>query len=606
MADKDFRVKLGLHVGANAYIEGNITSVDLVQMNVASPAAVGGAGQFAWNIDENTLDLGMNANTTLQLGQETYYYVKNHTATTIPDGTVVMANGTNGASGKIHVEPAIANGTVLSKYIIGITTEDIAAGEDGFVTAFGKVRDLNTSMFNKGDVLYADPSTPGGLSNTVPIAPNNIVTMAIVINKHASAGTLFVRPSYGSMLYENEDIYLNSVSDGQALVYVSANARFENKNVAAASSNSFATISVSGQSNVVADSSSDTLTLAAGSGIQITTDNTTDTITITNTGGSGGGLVAGDYVVRATKQGGSQTVTSGADAVVTFGDDFDPQGWFASNKFQPTVAGYYTLYAQVWWDAGAVTNNQSNIQFKKNGTTQLAINQQQIVTGSGYAQTLSTVAYFNGSTDYVEVTAFTGNTTSQNINSAGSGTYFTAALYAYGDAANSWVNANDAATLLSARSNDASTILSAYANDITTLNTAYANDITTLNSARANDITTLNSAYANDITTLSSAYSNDNSTLLSAYANDYTTLQSAYANDYALYTSIKTFNTFSVSGQANVVAGAFGSQLTLVAGSNVTITTNASANSITISSTGGGGGGGGTDTYARTIAFLGL
>lgn len=407
MADKDFRVKLGLHVGANAYIEGNITSVDRIQMNVASPTAVGGAGQLAWNIDENTIDVGMNANTTLQLGQEQYYYVKNQTGSLIPDGTVVMANGTVGASGRIKIAPAIADGTFPSKYIIGVTTEDIPDGGDGFVTAFGKIHEVDTSMFNEGDILYADPAVAGGLANTVPVAPNNIVTVAIVVNKHATNGTLFVRPTYGSNLLENEALHVEGLSDGQALVYVAANSRFENKTVSGTSSDSFKTISVSGQSNVVADSSTDVLTFVAGSGITITTDGANDAITFTSTSGGG-------------------------------------------------------------------------------------------------------------------------------------------------DASNAWVNANDAATLLS-------------------------------------------------------AYSNDYSTLLSAYANDYTVLQSAYANDAALYSSVKTFNIFSVSGQANVVAGAFGSQLTLVAGSNVTITTNATANSITISSTGGGGGGGGTtDTYARTIAFLGL
>lgn len=52
---------------------------------------------------------------------------------------------------------------------------------------------------------------------------------------------------------------------------------------AGGASNSFATISVAGQSNVVADSSTDTLTLVAGTGISVTTNSGTDTITITNT-----------------------------------------------------------------------------------------------------------------------------------------------------------------------------------------------------------------------------------------------------------------------------------------------------------------------------------
>ena len=136
--------------------------------------------------------------------------------------------------------------------------------------------------------------------------------------------------------------------------------------------------------------------------------------------------------MRAVKNGSSQTITNNTDTVVTLIDDFDLQGWFTSNQFKPTIAGYYNITAQVWWDAGSVTNNQTNIQFKKNGSTQLVIDQTQIVTGSGYGQSIDTIAYFNGTTDYVELTAYTGNTTSQNINGAAGGTFFTAALYAYG------------------------------------------------------------------------------------------------------------------------------------------------------------------------------
>jgi plastocyanin len=47
--------------------------------------------------------------------------------------------------------------------------------------------------------------------------------------------------------------------------------------------NGFSTISVAGQSNVVADSATDTLVLAAGTGIDITTNASTDTVTIAST-----------------------------------------------------------------------------------------------------------------------------------------------------------------------------------------------------------------------------------------------------------------------------------------------------------------------------------
>lgn len=54
------------------------------------------------------------------------------------------------------------------------------------------------------------------------------------------------------------------------------------------------------------------------------------------------------------------------------------------------------------------------------------------------------------------------------------------------------------------------------------------------------------------------------------------------------------FGTIAVSGQSNVVADSTSDTLTLVAGTNVTITTDASTDSITINASGGGGGIGGS------------
>ena len=58
-------------------------------------------------------------------------------------------------------------------------------------------------------------------------------------------------------------------------------------------SDSFATIAVAGQSSVIADSSTDTLTLVAGTGISITTNAGTDTVTITSTVSAGATALTG-------------------------------------------------------------------------------------------------------------------------------------------------------------------------------------------------------------------------------------------------------------------------------------------------------------------------
>jgi hypothetical protein len=63
-----------------------------------------------------------------------------------------------------------------------------------------------------------------------------------------------------------------------------------------------------------------------------------------------------------------------------------------------------------------------------------------------------------------------------------------------------------------------------------------------------------------------------------------------------------SFSTIAVSGQNNITASSPTNTLNLVAGANMTITVNASSNTISFASTGGGGGGGGSGTVSSGTA----
>jgi hypothetical protein len=176
-------------------------------------------GTMFWSADDETLDVVLDAAVTMKVGQDVFYYVKNQSGATIPKGSVVRAAGTLGASGRILIEKFIADGSFPSKYILGVTTESLANGADGFVTEFGKIRLIDTSAFADGDILYASPTVAGGFTTTAPTAPNNIVTIAIVIKGGAANGTIFVRTTFGSNINEDEGVKFTSLATGDLFVY---------------------------------------------------------------------------------------------------------------------------------------------------------------------------------------------------------------------------------------------------------------------------------------------------------------------------------------------------------------------------------------------------
>ena len=226
MTNKDFKVKHGLEVNGNAFIANSISSVDSIQLDLANAIVDLTMGQISWNEDANTVSVGLGVS-SLELGQEEHVYIKNQSGNTIGKGNTVMFSGTIGNSSRLLGAKAVMDGTFPSSYFIGIAKHDIANGEDGYITTFGKIDKVNTSMFSEGDILYANPTVAGGLSNVAPIAPNNYVTVAAVVNADANNGVLFVRPTYEGSIADKEDVYINGITNNSVLVWSSANSRFE-------------------------------------------------------------------------------------------------------------------------------------------------------------------------------------------------------------------------------------------------------------------------------------------------------------------------------------------------------------------------------------------
>jgi len=160
-------------------------------------------GIVCWNTDDDTLNINHSGGVTQQVGQELYGYVRNNTGNTITNGTCVRFDGAEAPDGeaRLEVAPFLANGTFPDIYALGIATQDIDDGEDGRVTTWGKVRNIDASgntvseTWNVGDILYANPDEAGLLTNVKPTAPDNVVPIAAVLSNDSVTGELFVRPT---------------------------------------------------------------------------------------------------------------------------------------------------------------------------------------------------------------------------------------------------------------------------------------------------------------------------------------------------------------------------------------------------------------------------
>jgi hypothetical protein len=120
---------------------------------------------------------------------------------------------------------------------MGLVTENISNGVNGYTTQFGYIRGIDTRgdaasngyagklwdagepSWSEGDILYAHPTVAGKLTK---VEPKHSISVAIILNRHQNQGKIFVRPTSYGHLDDNHDVSVSGATNGQFLQYNSS------------------------------------------------------------------------------------------------------------------------------------------------------------------------------------------------------------------------------------------------------------------------------------------------------------------------------------------------------------------------------------------------
>ena len=224
-----FDVTGDVNIIGNTSISGYV-SADSIKFNIEAPPTTQ-LGEIYWDAADNTLAIDMGNGVTQQVGFEQYIEIKAN-GSNIDNGTVVWATDavSTGNSGIIRGTNKLANGTTPARFLIGVATEDILSEENGRVTTFGVVREVDlrdygspSETWSVGDILYPSPTIVGGWTNVEPMAPNLAMPIAFIlfINNGSTKSnvTMMVRVDSGYNLGEIHDVSISNPQNGQSLLY---------------------------------------------------------------------------------------------------------------------------------------------------------------------------------------------------------------------------------------------------------------------------------------------------------------------------------------------------------------------------------------------------
>ena len=157
------------------------------------------------------------------------------------------------------------------------------------------------------------------------------------------------------------------------------------------------------------------LQLASGSGNLVTVPSVTGTV-----------MVSGNMPAFSAYSSSATTLTNNTFTKVLFDtEEYDTNSNFASSRFTPTIAGYYQINSTVAMASGTYKNE---LAIYKNGSAyKYGTYPNQVTSDTAFAS-ISSLVYFNGSSDYVEIYAYQNSGGALNTQTSGASNWFNGAM----------------------------------------------------------------------------------------------------------------------------------------------------------------------------------
>ena len=193
------------------YYATNIGGIDFDTTPSGSPQPA----RIQWNADRSTLDLGINENINLDVGQQLMLFAKSIETNTINKGEVVFVAGASGDNPTI--KRASNESEPLSARTIGIAAETIASNNNGIVVTAGTVYNINTTNFTQGANLYLGAN--GTLQTNLPTAPLHGVFIGVVERVGENNGQIFVHVQNYQEIEELSDVNVKGRQTNDLLLW---------------------------------------------------------------------------------------------------------------------------------------------------------------------------------------------------------------------------------------------------------------------------------------------------------------------------------------------------------------------------------------------------